>query len=83
MKKKKFVTEIRYKETTTVESEESPVGTFTYGMALGIMITMLTFILLCVCLYNKLSSKRDKVVKEVTDQSPVEKIQAAGGRLES
>jgi hypothetical protein len=77
-----FITEIRYKEAQ-VETEETPAGQFTYGMLLGVIIIALALVLSCVCLYNKYVTKRDKVVKEVTDQSPVEKIKAKKGRLES
>ena len=78
-----IITEIRYKEAQVEASEETPAGQFTYGMLLGIIIVALALILLSVCLYNKYSSKRDKVVKEVTDQTPIEKIKAQKGRLES
>merc|ERR1712113_911612 len=78
-----IITEIRYKEAQVEASEETPAGQFTYGILLGILIVALALILLSVCLYNKYSSKRDKVVKEVTDQTPIEKIKAQKGRLES
>lgn len=50
-------------------------------MLFAIMISVLVLILITVCCYNKFAKKRDKLVKEVTDQSPVEKVQAKNGRL--
>ena len=77
-----IITEIRYKDVH-VQTDETPAGSFTYGMLLGTIVVLLALILLSVCLYNKYSSKRDKVVKEVTDQAPLEKVQASKGRLQS
>ena len=67
------ITEIRYRDTI-VESEETRGG-FTYGMLFAIMLGVLVLILITICIYNKFVTKR-KDVKEVTDQSPIEKVQA-------
>lgn len=77
-----FITEVRYKNMQ-VEADESPAGQFTWGMLLGVLVCAVALTLLLVCLYNKFIGKRDKVVKEVTDLSPLEKAKAQKGRLES
>lgn len=76
------VTEIVYRqsESDTVASD-APGGSFTYGMLLGILISLLAVVLAGVCLYNKLRPSRDKVVKEVTDRSPLEQVKAQRGAL--
>jgi len=52
-------------------------------MLLAIMISVLVLILIIVCIYNKFAKQRGKLVKEVTDQAPVEKVQAKKGRLQA
>ena len=50
-------------------------------MLFAVIIVVLVSILVGICIYNNFKVKRDKVVKEVTDHSPIEKVQAAQGRL--
>lgn len=80
------ITEIRHTITATQtdDASQQPEGTVTYGMLLGAFVGVLAAVLIGICLYNKFCSPtRDKVVKEVTDASPLEKVRAATGRLES
>lgn len=78
-----MVTEIRHSPTVTVDTYQQASGSLTYGMLLGAFVAILAVLLISVCLYSKCRSKREAVVKEVSEPTPLEKVRAESGRLES
>lgn len=77
------ITEIRYGETITVGGQAHPAGTITYGMLLAAVSAVLAAGLISAWLYCKCRTKREPVVKEVAEPTPLEKVRAASGKVES
>lgn len=77
-----YRTEIRHQPTVTVDAYAQKGGTITYGMLLAGGVTLLAVVLMCICIYSKCCAKQ-KVVKEVTELSPLEKVRAEAGKLEA
>lgn len=78
-----FVTKIAHISTVTVrgDGDESGGGiAITYGLLIGVFVTMLAILVICICLYGKWHSTKDKVVKEVLEQTELEKSMVSHGR---
>lgn len=75
--------EIQHQPTVTVDAYSQISRSITWGHVIVVISATFGLILMSICIYKTCCKQRDKVVKEVTDLTPLEKVRAEKGKLEA